>query len=195
MQSKTPARPGDSSLYGKTSPASSQCGTMRSAVCWAELSAASPSICLSGESHGPLQVWLPDRGAVQRGAFSTLNISASPNVASACFLSQALAMDPIPPKYFLSAKAATGILRRAEVRRRNLHPARFAGLRGRHWKAGLEQALTERLAAPEHGGQLALTFEIVYGHAYKPTPRVPVAGESAVSLQDMRAMLRGNQRR
>jgi malonyl-CoA O-methyltransferase len=67
---------------------------------------------------------------------------------------------------------------------------RFAGLRGRRWKAGLEQALTERLAAPEHGGQLALTFEIVYGHAYKPTPRVPVAGESAVSLQDMRAMLR-----
>ena len=55
--------------------------------------------------------------------------------------------------------------------------------------------MTERLAAPEHGGQLALTFEIVYGHAYKPTPRVPVAGESAVSLQDMRAMLRGNQRR
>jgi malonyl-CoA O-methyltransferase len=78
---------------------------------------------------------------------------------------------------------------------RNLHPARFAGLRGRRWKADLEHALQERLATPETEGQLALTFEIVYGHAFKPTPRVPVAGESAVSLQDMRAMLRGNPRR
>jgi len=60
---------------------------------------------------------------------------------------------------------------------RNLHPARFAGLRGRRWKAGLEQALTERLAAPEHGGQLALTFEIVYGHAYNPRPGCPWRGK------------------
>lgn len=34
-------------------------------------------------------------------------------------------------------------------------------------------------------------FEVVYGHAFKPAPRVPVAEHSAVSLQDMRAMLRG----
>ena len=95
----------------------------------------------------------------------------------------------------LTFPSAPRLLQELRELGRNLHPARFAGLRGRHWKAGLEQALTERLAAPEHGGQLALTFEIVYGHAYKPTPRVPVAGESAVSLQDMRAMLRGNQRR
>jgi len=74
----------------------------------------------------------------------------------------------------------------------NLHPARFAGLRGRRWKAHLERALTEHLADPDHGGQLALTFEIIYGHAFKPAPRVPVAGQSAVSLQDMRAMLRGS---
>ena len=95
----------------------------------------------------------------------------------------------------LTFPSAPRLLQELRELGRNLHPARFAGLRGRRWKAGLEQALTERLAAPEHGGQLALTFEIVYGHAYKPTPRVPVAGESAVSLQDMRAMLRGNQRR
>lgn len=95
----------------------------------------------------------------------------------------------------LTFPSAPRLLQELRELGRNLHPARFAGLRGRRWKAALEQALTERLAAPEHGGQLALTFEIVYGHAYKPTPRVPVAGESAVSLQDMRAMLRGNQRR
>ena len=51
-------------------------------------------------------------------------------------------------------------------------------------------ALTERLAAPEHGGQLALTFEIVYGHAYKPQPKVRLEANSAVSLEDMKAMLK-----
>ena len=70
----------------------------------------------------------------------------------------------------------------------NLHPQRFAGLRGRHWHARLLEALEEHLRRPGEG--LGLTFEIVYGHAFKPAPRVPVAEHSAVSLQDMRAMLR-----
>lgn len=56
---------------------------------------------------------------------------------------------------------------------RNLHPQRFAALRGRRWRARLEQALAEHLADPRQGGQLALTFEIVYGHAFKPAPRAP----------------------
>lgn len=73
---------------------------------------------------------------------------------------------------------------------RNLHPRRFAALRGRNWRARLEQALAQRLADPRHGGQLALTFEIIYGHAFKPAPRVRVEGSSAVSLQDMRSMLK-----
>jgi len=72
---------------------------------------------------------------------------------------------------------------------RNLHPQRFAALRGRNWRERMEQALAQRLADPRHGGQLGLTFEIVYGHAFKPAPRVRVEGSSAVSLQDMRAML------
>jgi malonyl-CoA O-methyltransferase len=95
----------------------------------------------------------------------------------------------------LTFASAPRLLQELRELGRNLHPARFAGLRGRRWKRDLEQAMQERLATPENGGQLALTFEIVYGHAFKPTPRVPVAGESAVSLQDMRAMLRGNLRR
>lgn len=73
---------------------------------------------------------------------------------------------------------------------RNLHPQRFAGLRGRRWQARLEQALADHLARPEHGGQLALTFEVIYGHAFKPAPRVPLSASSAVPLEDMRAMLR-----
>ena len=73
----------------------------------------------------------------------------------------------------------------------NLHPQRHAGLRTPRWKTRLLDALATRLASPAHGGRLALTFEIVYGHALKPAPRLKVSPESAVSLQDMRAMLRG----
>ncbi len=72
----------------------------------------------------------------------------------------------------------------------NLHPQRFGALRGRHWRERLYEALADRLADPAQGGQLALTFEIIYGHAFKPAPRVRVSESSAVSLQDMRAMLR-----
>jgi malonyl-CoA O-methyltransferase len=72
---------------------------------------------------------------------------------------------------------------------RNLHPARFAGLRGRDWQRGLEQALTRQLSRPEHGGRLALTFEVIYGHALKPAPRLTVSAHSSVSLDEMRAAL------
>lgn len=81
----------------------------------------------------------------------------------------------------------------AELRElgRNLHPSRFAALRGRGWHAALLAALQARLARAEDGGRLPLTFEIIYGHAFKPAPKVRLAAESAVSLQDMRAMLTG----
>lgn len=72
----------------------------------------------------------------------------------------------------------------------NLHPGRFGALRGRRWRERLYQALSERLADPGSGGQLALTFEIIYGHAFKPAPRVRMDSRSAVSLEDMRTMLR-----
>ena len=54
----------------------------------------------------------------------------------------------------------------------------------------MEQAMAQRLASPQHDGQIALTFEIVYGHAFKPAPRVRMEANSTISLQDMRAMLR-----
>ena len=72
----------------------------------------------------------------------------------------------------------------------NLHPQRFPALRGRHWRRRLHEVLQDKLGEPDEGGQLALTFEIIYGHAYKPKPRVRVSASSAVSLEDMRAMLR-----
>jgi malonyl-CoA O-methyltransferase len=70
----------------------------------------------------------------------------------------------------------------------NLNRGRFAALRGRRWLRDLHEQLAQALRGPD--GRLALTFEIVYGHALKPVPRVRVAQESAVSVKDMQALLR-----
>jgi malonyl-CoA O-methyltransferase len=69
---------------------------------------------------------------------------------------------------------------------RNLHPARFNGLRGRSWHTKLQQCMH---ALRNRAGQIELTFEVIYGHAFKPTPRVKMSAESAISMRDMRAML------
>ncbi|MDB5965114.1 MAG: biotin synthesis protein BioC [Polaromonas sp.] len=71
---------------------------------------------------------------------------------------------------------------------RNFHPARFPALRGRQWKARLEALLAARLAGPD--GRLSLTFEVIYGHAMKPQPKVRVSTLSSVSVEDMRSMLK-----
>ena len=73
---------------------------------------------------------------------------------------------------------------------RNFHPARFAGLRGRHWKARLLDALTTHLVRGADG-RLSLTFEVIYGHALKPQPKIRVSALSSVSVEDMRSMLQG----
>jgi malonyl-CoA O-methyltransferase len=75
---------------------------------------------------------------------------------------------------------------------RNLHPQRFQGLRGRAWHARLLAELRERLAPVQASGPLSLTFEIIYGHAFKPVPRAQVRPETRVSLDQMRSNLRQN---
>ncbi|MBC5763138.1 methyltransferase domain-containing protein [Ramlibacter albus] len=69
----------------------------------------------------------------------------------------------------------------------NLHPQRFPALRGRAWRRTLEEALGRDLRGAE--GRLALTFEVIYGHALKPQPRVKVGEKSTFSVDDMRRML------
>jgi malonyl-CoA O-methyltransferase len=79
----------------------------------------------------------------------------------------------------------------AELRElgRNLHPQRFGALRGRGWYGQLLSQLGQ-LAKADDEGQLRLTFEIVYGHAFKAPPRLAVASETSVSLDAMRHALR-----
>ena len=55
---------------------------------------------------------------------------------------------------------------------RNLNRARFESLRGRQWRDQLHVGLRSGLADNE--GRLALTFEIIYGHAMKAQPKVKV---------------------
>ena len=64
---------------------------------------------------------------------------------------------------------------------RNLHTGRFAALRGRGWHQQLLQALSQQ--------PLQLTFEVIYGHAFKPAPRLSVSAHSEISLDSMRAAL------
>lgn len=71
---------------------------------------------------------------------------------------------------------------------RNLHMSRFAGVRTKAWYSEMQDRLTRELSAPD--GRLSITFEVVYGHAFKPKPRLKVAPETRVSLGDMRAALK-----
>ncbi len=67
-------------------------------------------------------------GMASPGGYSTLSISEWPSDAAACSLSEVLETD-VAPKYFLSAKACSGILRRAERRGKALPPQLERNLR------------------------------------------------------------------
>lgn len=70
----------------------------------------------------------------------------------------------------------------------NVAHGRMPGLRTPRWKDGLLERIREGLIQPD--GRIALTVELVYGHAVKPEPRAKVAAETRVSLDDMRRMVR-----
>jgi len=70
----------------------------------------------------------------------------------------------------------------------NVAHGRHMGLRTPRWRARLLKAMTQALARPD--GRLALTVELVYGHAVKPAPRPKLTPETRVSLDDMKAMIR-----
>ncbi len=64
---------------------------------------------------------------------------------------------------------------------RNLHVGRFQALRGRRWYAELLDAIEKHA--------MQLTFEVLYGHAFKPEPGLTVRDRSEFSLGQMRAAL------
>jgi malonyl-CoA O-methyltransferase len=96
----------------------------------------------------------------------------------------------------LTYEQPQSLLRELRELGRNLHPARHPGLRGRAWRQELEQALSRQLLRPTETGaeRLALTFEVIYGHAFKAAPRVPVSDTSRIKLADMRSLLRSGKK-
>ncbi|MBA3624823.1 MAG: biotin synthase [Methylibium sp.] len=70
----------------------------------------------------------------------------------------------------------------------NASAQRQAGLRTPRWLARLHESLASELTGPDE--RLHLTFEIVYGHAFKPVPRVRVAAQTRISLDTLRTMAR-----
>ena len=97
--------------------------------------------------------------------------------------------DPVMDQEMLRLTWATPAALRAELHGLgiNADPARCAGLRTPRWRARLDAALAERAGAD---GRIALEFEIVYGHAFNPPPRVAVAGETRLSAADLQRMAR-----
>jgi malonyl-CoA O-methyltransferase len=69
----------------------------------------------------------------------------------------------------------------------NAAPDRFRGLRTPAWRRRLLAALAERSAAD---GSIGLSVEVAYGHGFKAAPRLRADEPVAVSLADMRAMVR-----
>lgn len=69
----------------------------------------------------------------------------------------------------------------------NAAPDRHAALRTPRWRSRLETALLERAGL---GGRIALPFEVVYGHAFRAAPRLRVAEETRVAVEELRTMAR-----
>ncbi len=98
--------------------------------------------------------------------------------------------EPVMDQELLTLTWATPAAMVAELRGLggNADPQRFAGLRTPRWRAELDAACADLRGAD---GRLRLELEVVYGHAFCAAPRVPVRSEAAVSLEQMRSMLRG----
>jgi malonyl-CoA O-methyltransferase len=74
----------------------------------------------------------------------------------------------------------------------NADPARHAGLRTPRWRARLEAALAARAGSD---GRIAMEFEVVYGLAFNPAPRLRVQGEARIGADELARMARAGRRR
>jgi malonyl-CoA O-methyltransferase len=93
----------------------------------------------------------------------------------------------------LSYSNAAALLAELRGLGRNLSDQRFGACRSRRWHDRLCAAIESDLPRSDDG-RLVLTFEIIYGHAFKPVPRVPLASSTSLAVDDMRAMLRAGRR-
>lgn len=99
-------------------------------------------------------------------------------------------LDPVMDMERLTLTWADATSMLAELRTwgGNVAWGRFAGLRTPRWRERLIEVLNQHLRGPD--GRLRLTVEVVYGHAIKPLPKVPLAEETRVSLGDMKRLIK-----
>ena len=128
------------SLFGKTSPEHSAATKEKISKSSARSLSKSPNrppLCLRfRKMDGPMQTVIAATDGALLTEFLTLNTGESPSVAVESTLSQILEAHA-PEKYYLSAKACEGILRRAERRGKQL-PEML--------KTALEQMIERELA-------------------------------------------------
>ena len=98
--------------------------------------------------------------------------------------------DPVMDQEVLTLNWASPEAALAELRSLggNAAPGRAPGLRTPRWQRRLHDEL--RALARSDGGRLSMTFEIVFGHAFKAAPRLPRPDTTTVSLDEMRALAR-----
>jgi len=97
--------------------------------------------------------------------------------------------DPVLDQETLTLRWKSGEALLAELRGLggNTAPDRHAGLRTPAWRRRLLAALGERADAD---GSIGLSIEVAYGHGFKPAPRLRADAPVAVSLDEMKAMVR-----
>jgi len=128
-------------LSGKTSPEYSVAKTTHLDAFWQDLPAKTASYNHQGENGRTLVVCMDPKGQ-SLGSSKTPNISAWPNDAQECCLSQALEETPIQPKYFLSEKACAGMIPRQDRR-----PCLFVSRRGARALSTIEKLTLLKVGA------------------------------------------------
>ena len=147
----------------------------------------SPGGCLMFSTLGP------DTFGELRQAFATADQHAHvidfPDMhhVGDCLLAEYF-LDPVVDMEMLTAHYATlpKLLQSLKIQGRNINPARNKGLTGKQaWKR-FEQAMST-FCTPE--GKFPLTYEVVYGHAWKGAQRRTAKGvETLVSVASIKKM-------
>ena len=94
----------------------------------------------------------------------------------------------------LSFSTPQSLLAEMRTLGRNLARARFSGLRTKAWRAALHDALRQGLADPANDGRLTVSFEVIYGHAFKPAPRFAAKPQTNIALESLRRAAKGTRR-
>ena len=97
--------------------------------------------------------------------------------------------DPVLDQETITLRWKSGEALLSELRQLggNTAPDRHPGLRTRAWRDRLLAALRAQAAGD---GSIGLEVEVAYGHGFKPAPRLRADAPVAVSLEEMRSMVR-----